>query len=534
MSSGPSSIIRSPPYERSGTAPLDPDHGLPTGPVDHETVIYVISELLASDPTPKPWGPQGDDETGDGTKAKPLATVDGVFKRFGHRAVEGERFLVKLGGGITEAEANAGVDPWDGQCSSMRQYATRGFVASGGEAYVNSFRWEGPLKGQLSLNQPTIAYLLAPSGSFPNGRTRWRYFGSPPPRGTLLRVRRNIGGSLVLVAFEAPITGNDADFLWTDFGNYYSGFVFEDTDTFDFIIRAAEFVPTSRPGTVDAPAGGGADGIMLQGWGAGNVYGRLGDTDFFSRNPAHTFTMVGFENLQMRAAHGVSFDRCTFYHSFNAFDSSPQFRGCGYDGQHPMVFVNCHVNLRGAPVINESVEFVGHATVPGVPQGNPPQYVGGNPLYPTVGGSDLYLYNENAAGGLQLRGGRWLVRKGLSVEGGLIVRDNGRFITVNDAYTIIISGTYPGGTAALHVKEDALAIVDTRQIAFPNEAANQLKVGIGAAIALGTEGAGEVGTFREVAGWNGNFSRRLEVNGGGKPTGDLSAIRDAAVWGNVA
>src|SRR5688572_15605587 len=98
--------VKPPPYEVSGmSSDYDAEHGFPYAPEDNETVIYLASPGLASDPTPKPWGPQGSDESGDGTKANPLATADGVFKRFGRRAAEGERFLVKLAGGITEAEA---------------------------------------------------------------------------------------------------------------------------------------------------------------------------------------------------------------------------------------------------------------------------------------------------------------------------------------------------------------------------------------------------------------------------------------------
>lgn len=118
-----------------------------------------------------------------------------------------------------------------------------------------------------------------------------------------------------------------------------------------------------------------------------------------------------------------------------------------------------------------------------------------------------------------------MIRKGLSVDGGIVVR-GGKFIMTNPSYQLVISEAAGVGDAAFTVTEDGLAIIYTNALGFKN-VTNHFKVGIGAAIDLGS-GAGQ---FNQVAGWNGNFSRRLEVNGSGKPTGDLSAIRDAAVWG---
>src|SRR5437016_14523981 len=91
------------------------------------------------------------------------------------------------------------------------------------------------------------------------------------------------------------------------------------------------------------------------------------------------FRSVGFENLNIRNAHGVSFDRCTFYHSFQAFNSSVQFRGCGYDGQHAVVFSHCAVGVPGERIYDEEDEFAGHAETIGVPTGNPPEFIGGDP-----------------------------------------------------------------------------------------------------------------------------------------------------------
>lgn len=508
---------RQQPLARSGMAasstPLD---GFPFVPTDHETPIYLRSPGLASDSNPSvtrplEWALRGNDDNAGASKTSPLLTPWGVLNRFGRRAEEGERFVVKMAGGLTEAEVTAGVDPWDGQCSSMRQYPTRGFTCDGGEAYVNNFRWEGPLKGVLRQAQ-TVTTLA--NEAPPTGRTKWRYFGAPPTKGDYLRVMR--GG--LKVTFEMQITEIGAEYFYTDNGNYAGTGVFDPlTDTFHIIYRACEFIPTSRPGGVDAGVGG-ADGISLTGFGTANMRGRLTN----GLNPAANFTMLGFENLNMRDCHGLSFDRCVVYHQWIAYDSSFELRGCQSNCQAPTVFVNCSVNVQSDRAL-ETAEYRGHAEVEGGPAPL------GNPINPQIGGQGLFLATELAGGGLRVEGGRYDPRTGLSADGGVVLRFGARFIMnqVGQADMVHLRYCPLAGQAGLKVLDDSVAYL------YPNNVTTldvnkDFIVGTGAGINKGA--AGTVGSFLETAGWNGNFSRHLEVNGAGKPTGDHSAIRTVELW----
>lgn len=524
--SGPLPVPRT--FGRSGMALSGtPTDGFPYVPTDTVTPIYLRSPGLASDtnPTvtrPLEWALRGNDNNAGDNEEEPLITPWGVFNRFARRAEEGERFAVYMAGGLTDAEVEAGVNPWFGQCSSMRQYATRGLHLFGGEAYINNFRWQGPPKGVLIGTQPVIVNIQPDPAT--NGRTRWRIsnassFSANGLKGYYLRVTR----AGTRASFEVPIDGNDLDggvgpngYLYTSHGNFTAGDgTYENTDTFEVIYRAAEFIPTSRA-SGDAGVGG-ADGITLTGWGTANWQGRLVN----QVNPVPTFAFLGFENLNAFGAHGISFDRCAFYHSFNAFNSSLDFRGCIIDAQITTQFVNCRINEVAATLYTEPQAYNGFVD---------DSVLAGEvaPLNPDVGGPSLYAFSQSgSAGGIIQRGGLFRLPKGLVVEGGIVVTDGGRFVMAPDgvAHTLHCRDTIGAGTGALHVKGDSVAIIDPSDYSTKNVTAD-MKVGEGAAINLGT-GSGQ---FSEVGGWAGNFDRSLEVNGGGKPTSDRSAIRTSVTF----
>lgn len=504
--------------------PHDPANGFPVAPEDADFIIYCRSGGLASDTRPKA-DEQGDDIAGLGTKASPVAGPVGVQRLVGRYLEQGARVWVRLAGGLTDEEKAAGVDPWVNP-SSMRQYPVRSLFIGGTEAYVNSVFWDGPENLVAYAVQPTIVN-LEPDPST-NGRTRWRIsnasaFAANELNGRYLQVRRNG----LLVSFEMQITGLTLDggvgpngYIYTDNGNYTNGggTFSTATDTFRCVSRAAEFIPTSRPGTVDGGVGG-ADGIALHGFGASNPFGRLTN----GLNPRPTFRWVGFENLNCRGARGVYFDRCAFYHSLNFMDSSLSFRGCVVDSQVTSTFRNCYVNIEDTPLATEAQEYNGYATVEGGPSN-----ALGNPIHPDVGGQGLYFFSASgSAGGLQLFGGQFNTRKGLSVEGGIIVHNAGRLVmpAPGSAHSVHVRNCTGVGTAAVRLRGDSVFMLEKNNLSFVN-VTNHLKLESGAAIDLGT-GAGQ---FSEAAGWNGNFCRRLEVNGAGKPTGDNSAVRDTAIY----
>lgn len=529
-----------PPYSQSGFLPYDPEGGFPTAPVDTFKVVYIASGGLAEPVAPR-VDEQGSDIIGDGSQLHPLASLWGVFVRYGRLMEEGYHLLIKPGGGLTAQEKLDGVNRWYGQCSSIRQYPTRGFAVMGTEAYVGSWSIEGPLLGaKIPTNLVVTNVQPVAEGSIANnGRSRWRYnqnTGPLPQLGSLMRVRRN--GRLV--SFEMQVTGVVEDspgspngYIYTDCGNFTNGGVFDvqTTDVVDFITHAAEFIPTSRVGGVDSGVGG-ADGIGLTGYGAASPFGRLTN----GTNVRFTCTMVGFENLTIRSFHGGGFDRCFIYHDFQAFNSSFAMRGCSVNSQTPTRLVDCQFNVQNGP--SDVGEQVGHW--PSVSEFYD-EYEGDlsesdalllKPINTTTGGVSLYVFYVNPAlgGGCIIQGGRFEPRHGATFVGGLIVQGGARFVMQTPEYPVLVRNVHDSGNAAaIWVKSDSVAILGLRNVTM-DDVDNHFRVGPynSAPIALGTEGAGEVGTLREVAGWNGNFSRHLEVNAGGKPTGDYSAIRDFA------
>lgn len=513
------------PYAVTGMAVYDAAGGFPYAPVDDEQVIYIRSGGLA-DPVAPRVDEQGSDIMGTGSITSPLYSPNGVFIRFGRAAEEGKRFLVKLAGGLNDAQKLAGVSPWYGQCTSMRQYPTRGFNCTGSEAYINNFRWEGPLLGVVR-NALTVTN-VAPDGvsaywPYGNGRSRFTFTGAGPIKGDMLRVTR--GGRLVL--FEAQITEVGSGYFNVDIGNITNGggLINTATDTFEAVYRAAEFIPTSRP-TGDSGVGG-ADGISLSGWGAANMRGRLTN----GVNPAYTFTMVGFENLNLRDCHGLSFDRCYVYHDFKAFNSSLEFSGCGVDCQTPTVFVNCDVNVRTS-FSNEEQEYCGHAdetdgTAARTYSASGPL----RPIDPTRGGCSLFFFSGSAAGGLEVHGGRVHARKGMSFDGGLLLRWGARFVMNPPGQASPVHVRHTGSAAAIRLREDAVAYIEPRNVTCI-DTTSELQLATGAAIIIGLEDGSDAGSFRDPLTWAGNFCRYSKT-AAGYPVGDFSAVRSTAVFSTV-
>lgn len=513
------------PYAVSGMAAYDAANGFPYAPVDAEQVIYIRSGGLA-EPTAPRVDEQGSDIMGTGTVTHPLYSPNGVFIRFGRAAEEGKRFLVKMAGGLDASQKAAGVSPWYGQCTSMRQYPTRGFNNTGSEAYINNFRWEGPLLGVVRTAltvtniQPDGVSAYWPYG---NGRSRVSFTGSSPLKGDLFRVTR--GGRLVL--FETQITEVGSGYFCIDIGNISNGggLISTTTDTFEAIYRAAEFIPTSRQ-TGDGGVGG-ADGISISGWGAANMRGRLTN----GTNPAYTFTMLGFENLNIRNAHGLSFDRCTVYHDFKAFNSSLEFSGCNVDCQTPTVFANCDVNVRSS-FVNEEQEYCGHAdetdgSASRTLVGNGPL----NPLNPSRGGCSLFFYSGSAAGGLEVHGGRFHARKGVSIDGGLVLRWGARFVMNPPGQASPVHIRHTGSAAAIRLRDDAVAYIEPRNVTCI-DIGSELELSTGAAIMIGKEDGSDAGSFRDPLTWAGNFCRYSKT-AAGYPVGDFSAVRSTAVFSTV-
>lgn len=529
----------------SGYGPLDAENGFPFGPLrvpnDYEgTIVYLRSPGLASDTRPK-VDEQGSDIMGRGTKLMPFASPLGVAARYGFRAVGGAWIRCKYAGGLSDeqkaenaASAAAGGnpwihDPWDGQPTSMRQYPVRDlFAGADGEAYTSSFTHEGPAMGVLIAIQPDVSSdpsvtpLLDGEGNF-TGRSKWRLYNASAYstanggelRGKMLRVMR--GGNRVI--FRMRITGNvrdlvgDAGYFYTDSGNT-TGDHIEPGDTVEIIYRAAEFIPTSKPGDVDQGVGG-ADGIVLTGGGPPNPFGRLVN----GANPRAFCTMLGFENCNISGARGVYFSDCDFYHSFNIFDSTVHFRGCAVDSQIATQIVNSQVNVTAAPLYDETEEHAAYYT---------PDET--EPLEPAVSTGSIYFYSANGqSGGVVQRGGTVNTRRGMSVEGGWIVTGRGRFVMPPPGYAdpVHLRDCIGAGTAALRVKGDSVAIIEPRNLNTSN-VTNDLKVGNGDAIDLGDEDGTTVGSFFETAGWNQNFCRYEVVDG--FPQGDFSAIRTSEFW----
>lgn len=524
------------PYSLSGFGPYQPETGFPVAPRDLFKVVYIRSGGVASVLLPR-VNEQGSDIIGTGTMLSPLASLWGCFMKFGRLIEEGYHLLIKPAGGLTSAEIAAGVNPWYGQCSSIRQYPMRGADVKGTEAYVGSWSVEGPLLGAKVPMAFTVVNVepLGELSATNNGRSRWRYNGNTAPyatpqNGTMLRVRR--AGRLV--SFEMQVTksvpdGNPANgYVYTDCGNFTNGGVFDvqGGDVVDFITHAAEFIPTSRADGVDSGVGG-ADGIGLTGFAAANPMGRLTN----GANWRSTWTMCGFENLNIRKFVG-SFDRCYVYHQFNCFDSAVSWRGSSINSQVPSYIINSETNVGPGP--GSVDDQCGHYPEVGA---NYDEYQGDlsaadalllKPINLSTGGVSLYNFyvTEASAGGLVVQGGRLEPRWGMTFVGGLILQGGARFVQQTPAYPVlfrVVHSNPAGDAAALLVKGDSVAIVDPHNLTF-DDVDNDMGLGTGDPINRGNENGSTVGSFLETAGWNGHFCRYAVT--GGFPTGDFSAIRD--------
>jgi len=400
----------------------------------------------------------------------------------------------------------------------MRQYSVRDVFVGGSEAYMNSVTYEGPDKMMLHPNATGVAVVDCEAFNESNvsgkGKSRWRSYVLPPAnqlRGAYLRILRN-AGTLAEKEVTQPIQicGNDADYFYTEHGNYYWGQgTYLNTDTYEIVQRAAEFIPTAIPGDT-----GGADGISVLGFGGYDMHGRLSYVPGYDEgiNPRFTFTRLGFENA-MVSAFGATFDCCYFYHSFGTRGGWQGFNGCTVESQSLSRLWGD--TRQGVGLSSETQEKAGYQKT--LNTTSPPD---GDPLFPSIGGPMLFFWG----GGSCEIGGRFRVWRGFSCIGNVTVVENGIFMMPPDGSSY--STHVRDATIAITCKRGGVAYIDPPTLNLLNCSA-ALKVGIGATVALGSG----VGQFSEVAGWNGNLDRRLEVNGGGKPTGDLSAIRDATTWG---
>lgn len=495
------------PHELSGTTLKDSGF---TEPENDVVDVYVMGQVLASEPVVHPS--LGNDSNDGLTKATPLLTIDGVRRMVGRRGIEGKRIVVHLAGGGWVDGVSGVTDPWDGQCTSMRQYPVRSIFLGGSEAHMNSWCFRGPRKMQVLAETVINDFTAAPGNA---GRTRWAYTGAGGTGNAWCGYYLHVFRDGAEVSQPIQITESDATYFYTDHGAYFQGQgIYDWNDTFKVVQRAAEFIPTANPGDT-----GGADSIAMQGWGAFNTHARLSSVIGFEdgRNPPFSFERLGFENLNVMAVPGVSFDCCYFYHQFSVRGGWAEFNGCTVESQVP-TYMCCET--RGIGTATESQEFGGRAVVDA--HASPPA---GDPLWPSLAGPGLFGFRGGPLMiGADYARGVFRVWKGLSWNGGIVVRGQGSaFIMPNDSHAVHIREANIG----LHCRDGAMATVDPSVLFLVNVVAS-LKVGIGATIALGTG----VGQFSEVAGWNGNFTRHLEGTAT-HPTGDLSRIADSRIWGDL-
>lgn len=471
--------------------------------------VYVMSEIHVQLATPQPT--LGSDDNDCLTKATPCLTLDGVRRQVGRHATAGKRIVVHLAGGGWPGVA----DPWDGQPTSPRYYLTRDLFVGGGEAFANGWSFRGPRK-MLVRGGPITVTNFGGDGL----RTKWDTTGTGGSgddlKGSFVRVLRGARE----VTQPMQITNNNASSFWTDNGPNTPGSVYMTSDTYYFVDPAAEIVPTNDlPGDV-----GGADGVATSGAGGADVHGRPSN----GLNPGFTFERIAIENFRSNNVPGLSFDVVRFYGS-----TPVTFRGGWVEFHNCIVLSQAGVDmLAGSRVVgstSENNEYNGRALV--VDTDNPPpSSPTADPIWPARGGIGLYVTPGATPAGAGMRVGdarqsaTYRIWRSLTVEGELTIRGKGSAL-YQPANLNLLFIRNPGGVG-LRVLDGAEAQIDAANGLVEITAVSQLKVGIGAAISLGT-GAGQ---FNEVAGWNGNFSRHLETNGAGRPTGDFSRISDSSIW----
>lgn len=482
--------------ELSGQAEAD-GYSQPTTDVVN---VYVMSEVQVQLPDPQPT--LGDDNNDGLTKSTPLRTMDGVRKMIGRRGVAGKRFVIHLAGGGYPAVA----DPWDGQCTSIRYYLVRDLFVGGSEAFEQSWSVRGPRKMLVTAGPITVTS-FAGDGL----RTRWDTSAdlglANALRGQWLRVTRGVNGYEVTQPVQ--ITGNSGSSFWTDNGPNTMGAVYETTDTYNIVSCAAELVSTNEfEGDVGA-----ADGVAAQGFGASDVHARPSA----GVNPRLTFERIAFERFNSSGVAGLSFGTCLFYNTTTFRGGWIELNGCIVNADNFTWLASSRTNGNSS----ETNEFNGRAIIPAVA---PYPDVAADPMWPERGGIGLYVTRGGMRVGAEHERGIFRIWKSLSVEGPVIV--HGRGSSLVQSVNVGVLFIRNAGGVGLHARNGGVAIVNDANGLVEIAAASQLKVGIGAGIALGT-GAG---AFREVGQWAGNFSRHLEVNAGGKPTGDDSRICESAVW----
>lgn len=488
------------PLELSGQSPIINGY---TQPLTDEIHVYVMSEVHVQFPDAQPC--IGDDSSDGLSKDSPLRTMDGVRKMIARRGIAGKRIIIHLAGGGYPAVA----DPWDGQPTSPRYYLVRDLFIGGSEAFEQSWSVRGPRK-MVIVSTPVIS-TFGPDGL----RTKWTTTAdlgaANSLRGLWIRITRGVNGYEVTQPVQ--ITGNSGVFFWTDNGPNTPGSVYETTDTYNIVSCAAELVSTN---SIEGDVGA-ADGVAAQGFGASDIHSRPSA----GGNPTLTFERVAFERFNSSGVAGLSFATCLFYNTTTFRGGWAEFNGCIVNSADGFAWL---AGTRGNGNSSEQNEFNGRAIIPAEA---PYPDTDADPMWPERGGIGLYV----AQGGMRIGDvhdrGIWRIWKSLSVEGPLVVYGVGSAL-VQPVNINVLFIRYADGVG-LHCRNGGVAIIDDAnnlvEIAAIN-ASSALKVGIGAAIALG-DGAG---AFREVGVWAGNFSRHLEVNAGGKPTGDSSRIADSTTW----
>jgi hypothetical protein len=440
-------------------------YGVCFGPPVHTTDVYVD-------------GATGNDDNDGLTPATALETIPAVYRKFPILAANGCRVLVHLA-------ANGG---------AQQTYAAECLLVEGGEPFVNAYAYRGPQMVRFTPTTGPAATTLGvtpaqsvdQSGNPAVGaqRTRLNATGAPGWTvndlvGRFARVTR--GGDLVI--FELPITANTA------------GGVIVDTFGIVGTVAQGDTIEIVEPGALIA-------GDIL-----GDNFGTTGIRGTSSLDGAITVTSQGctFERLAFFSpqgfnAIGISFDRCLF-----------QIAAGFLNGD--VAFVNC--SAMGGLQLDADVQSQ--------PQSRPDS--GTSPLDVTP-----YVTLTSTGGGVFIGFTKAVTAtferpfSSYNAPGpvdGVRVGSISR-LDMPDEGSLLGSGN---GGVGLRVVDNALARVDKTNnglaaaVTTITGTGGDVQLTTGAAIAWGTG----VGQYAEVAGYNGNFTRRLEV-AGGFATGDVSSV----------
>jgi len=342
-----------------------------------------------------------------------------------------------------------------------------------------------------------------------DGTVHWQYMGE---------VGNQAGYE---AAFPSQVTQFGANEWYTDNGpNAPFGGVYLSTDQYTLVRAAAEIVGNGP--------GASLDGVRILGEGAyklGDITGNPVPGDDI--NQRYAFRRVTFERLRAEAG---DFENCGVYGTAEFRGYWPRFVGMSIVSG-ACKFIDCGDRQLGPG--SSLNDYFGFASVLSALGGAGPFPNGGNPLWPTRGGAELAVISSQ----FYMRNSTYTFYKGgLSVSfdaaaNGAVLLDKASYLEQGDEDNGTASAIFyirnPSGIGIWSRQGSECRINDSEGVAeiitaAPGAAAGPLRVGRGAGIALG---AG-VGAFLEVIGYNGNFTRHLEVSGTGFPTGDFSRIFD--------